>query len=142
MIIEAKSNDLLFKRKNMVYVQMHYPDRGFGARYDIVDTNGRYIYFTPKQAFELTQMVKKLDVNECLKDLRIELLLSLPDGIKNLMTFNTDDIYFKCDKISPKSKESLLAQTYNCIKNMRAGKCPYDLARMLFPNAYKTKVKE
>ena len=63
MIIESKINTGSFKKNNMVYARLHYPDFPFGAYYDIVDDAQRYIYFSPNQTFELLNIIKKLNVN-------------------------------------------------------------------------------
>lgn len=64
------------------------------------------------------------------------------DNNKNQITLIFDDVNFDCDKDLQKPKSdnmSAFDKICYCAENMRKGKCPYDIAKKLFPNAYKEK---
>jgi hypothetical protein len=58
----------------------------------------------------------------------------------NQLSLTFDDVKFDCDENlqTPKPlKMSAFDKICYCADNMRNGKCPYQIAKKLFPNAYK-----
>ena len=75
------------------------------------------------------KMLQKLKcLQNCLIDMRIHLMHKYADLICH-------DIHFDCMPSS--QKKPIWQKNEKCINMMRAGKCPYKIAKKLFPNAYK-----
>ena len=92
------------------------------------------MYFTENQAIDIVRMFPNMDINQCWKDTSIVLKLSSNSYPRqNLLQIHAV-IEFKCEHENFKEEDACY-----CIKNMRKGKCPYQFARMLFPNAYKNR---
>lgn len=109
---------------------------GKGTDSDVFDQGTHLEISISKAKSLLTQ--KMLDV-PCLADLRVKVYYG---GHKtNQMNIIFDDVKFECDTDLQKKGANLSAfeKICYCANNMRNGKCPYQIAKKLFPNVYKEK---
>ncbi len=143
--IVAKVNpSCFFQRRNTVFIELAggYKDKFKQIWYvhnrclqdgeDSITSNP--IYFTKNQAIDIVSKLPNMDINKCWKDMSI--VLKLPNDSfprQNLLQLHAV-IKFNCEH-----KDFKETDAGYCIRNMRNGKCPYQFAHMLFPNAYKNK---
>ena len=119
------------KRHNGVSIIFHdtsWPQIYY-KKVHVNDKNAESIYLTKGTVTKLLN-TKKHDACSCLGNLELE----IQDN--NKLFFKFDSIAFDCYMRRP-----YMDDVRTCIRKMRNGKCPYKIAKTLFPNVYKGKEK-
>ena len=140
--IKARFSTDLHKPRNAVFVvfqDKHLSKHGFQYAFN---KNGEYVYLTRGDATKLLSIskMKKFDACECLHKLSFDIKNSnafqelvdadATDGNKFVVSFAKTD--FACC-----GHQNRCLGTFDCIKQMRNGKCRYSsFAGVIFPDAY------
>lgn len=138
--IKARFTNNLNKPRNAVFV-VFQDKHGFQYAYN---KSGEYAYLTRGDANKLLSIskIKKFDICECLRNVTFNMksvnafqeLVVDENGDKLVVSFTKTG--FDCC-----GHQNRCLGTFDCIKQMRSGKCHYAFARGLFPDAYSEKQK-
>ena len=117
------------KRRNGVSIIFHDTScpQIYYKKIHITAKNAEWVYLTKGTTTKLLN-TKKHDVCACLGN------LSLKAQDNNKLFFKFDSIAFNCCIRRPHTDD-----VRTCIRKMRNGKCPYKIAKTLFPTVYKGK---